>query len=190
MRHLCGSVAPRLARTMFVTACLVGLLTGLGLGSASAQDAEGQADAVVIYLVRHAERADDGTRDPPLSEDGRARVRALRHVLADAAITHVHTTDLKRTRDTAQPVADDHGVSLSIYDPFDLAGFAASLRATPGNHLVSGHSNTTPSLVQALGGDPRGEVDEGEYDRLYVVVVSPSGPAVTTLLRYGEPSGG
>jgi hypothetical protein len=48
-----------------------------------------------------------------------------------------------------------------------------------------GHSNTTPEVVKHLGGDPGGAIDENEYDRFYVVVLSPQGPA-TVVLRYGS----
>ena len=143
--------------------------------------------AVVVYLVRHAEKADDGTDDPPLALAGQIRVQTLRTLLTDAAVTHVHTTDFKRTRDTARPFAEDAGVAPSIYDPRDLEALAADVRATPGRHFVAGHSNTTPQLVNALGGDPSHAIDEMEYDRLYIVVIQPGQPALTTLLRFGEP---
>lgn len=150
-------------------------------------DLPGGAEAVVVYLVRHAERADDGTDDPPLALAGRIRAQLLRQLLGEAGVTHVHTTDLKRTRDTARPFADQMGVEPSIYDPRDLAGLASQLAATPGHHLVVGHSNTTPTLVEALGGDPSGPIDELEYDRFYIVVIPPGQPPVTTILRFGEP---
>ena len=74
---------------------------------------------------------------------------------------------------------------MESYDPRDLPGFAAQLRRSPGRHLVLGHSNTTPSLVEALGGDAHGPIDEFEYDRLYIVVIT--GDEVSTvLLRFGE----
>jgi hypothetical protein len=49
---------------------------------------------------------------------------------------------------------------------------------------VLGHSNTTPDLVTALGGDPQGPIAEMEYDRLYVVTLTDEG-ASTVLLRFG-----
>ena len=165
----------------------------LALLSASAlpgQEAAGSDPTVIVYLARHAERAEDGTRDPPLSVEGLERVEALRQALRDAPLGHVHSTDLKRTLSTAQPLAEDHGVTVSLYDPFDLEGFAEALKATPGMHFVSGHSNTTPALVRALGGDPHGEIEENEYDRLYIVVITPKAEPVTVLLRYGDRSGG
>ena len=142
---------------------------------------------VVVYLVRHAEKAEDGTSDPPLTVAGQIRVQTLRAILADADLTHVHSTDFERTRETARPIAEEAGLTVSHYDPSDLQAFAERIRATPGNHLVSGHSNTTPGLVAALGGDPHGTIHEMEYDRLYIVMLSGDGPAVTTLLRFGEP---
>ncbi len=142
------------------------------------------ADATVVYLVRHAERAEDGTRDPPISEAGRARANLLAQLLRDAQITRVHSTDLKRTRSTAEPTAAAVGVEIEVYDPRDLAGFAAELSASPGRHLVLGHSNTTPAMVEALGGEPGPPIDEMEYDRLYIVTLSANGPS-TVLLRFG-----
>ena len=94
---------------------------------------------------------------------------------------------MERTRETARPIAEEQGLTVDLYDPSDLSGFAAQLKEASGRHLISGHSNTTPALVEALGGDPYGSIDEMEYDRLYVLVIPPGGAVVTTLLRFGEP---
>ena len=151
----------------------------------TAPDADGEA--VVVYLVRHAERAEDGSDDPPLALAGQIRVQQLLAMLTDVNLTHVHTTDFKRTRDTARPFAERAGVGYAIYDPRELEALATEIAATPGRHLVAGHSNTTPQLVAALGGDPSDAIDELEYDRLYILVIQPGKPAMTTLLRFGEP---
>ena len=144
-------------------------------------------EPVVVYLVRHAEKAADGTDDPPLAIAGRIRVQTLRTLLADVSLTHVHSTDWKRTRDTARPFAEEAEVEVAMYDPRELETLATEIMDTPGRHLVTGHSNTTPQLVAALGGDPAGEIDDLEYDRLYILVIGPGGSTVTTLLRFGEP---
>jgi phosphohistidine phosphatase SixA len=143
-----------------------------------------QSDATVVYLVRHAERAEDGTNDPPISEGGEARADLLAEMLRDAGITQVYSTDYKRTRRTAGPTARAVGVSVDSYDPRDLPGFAEQLWATPGRHLVLGHSNTTPQLVEALGGEPGDPIEEMEYDRLYIVTLTDDG-ASTVLIRFG-----
>ncbi len=140
-------------------------------------------DAVTVFLVRHAERLDDSPNSP-LNDVGRERVERLRAIVADVDFTHVHSTNLTRTLDTAGPIAEDDGVEIAIYSPGELAELAETIRATPGRHLVSGHSNTTPQLAEALGGEPHGPIDLMEYDRLYIIVIQPGQPAVTTLLRF------
>ena len=144
------------------------------------------AEPAVVFLVRHAEKLDD-SNDPPLSEQGQARAAALARLLADAGITRVFSTGYARTRLTAQPLADRLGAEVEIYDPRDPAALVRRLADAGGRALVVGHSNTTPGLVQALGGDPGGPIAEDEYDRLYVVTLTPGAPPETVLLRYEAP---
>jgi phosphohistidine phosphatase SixA len=146
-------------------------------------------EETLIFLVRHAERADDGQmtgqEDPHLSEAGCRRADALAEMLKDVGLTHIHSSDVNRTRETGAPAARISGLEIHIYDRRDSEGFAHQLLSTPGRHLVVGHSNTIPALVEALGGDSHGEIGHLEYDRLYLVVPGPEGVR-TVLLRFGE----
>jgi len=174
-------------RTSFLACLLSVILPGCATTSSGPRPAGPAADPVVVYLVRHAERADDGTSDPPISQAGEMRAQELARLLEDAGIDHVHSTDLKRTRQTGAPLVAATGLPVQVYNPRDLPGFAAILKGTPGRHLVLGHSNTTPEMVAALGGRPGEPIDESEYDRLYVVVIPAAGPVSTVLLRFGAP---
>ena len=154
--------------------------------------AAAQEEPIVVYLVRHAERADDGanpgmavTDDPPLSAAGWERSYLLARVLADAELTRIHSTDRKRTRSTGQPTSEATGLEIEAYDPSDIIAFARRLSAMPGRHLVLGHSDTTPQLVEALGGDPGDPIEKLEYDRLYIVSLIEGG-ASTVLIRFGN----
>lgn len=175
-----SKVTVALAATMATIAVLLS-----SPGHTAAQ--EESTAPTVVYLVRHAERAENGTSDPPLSVAGQIRVQTLKAILADAGLSSVYSTDYERTRETARPIAEATDLTILPYDPGDLGGFAEELRQAPGRHLVVGHSNTTPDLVAALGGDPGGAIDEMEYDRLYIVVLPPDRAPITTLLRFGEP---
>lgn len=144
-----------------------------------------------IYLVRHAEKVTDGgamlvedPKDPPLTPAGEARAEALAELLKDAGITQVWSTNYKRTRNTAAPLHKALGLEVMLYNPSDLQGFAETLKAQPNEiALVVGHSNTTPALVEALGGDGGIPIDEkAEYDRLYVVSLS---SGASEIRRYG-----
>ncbi len=161
--------------------CLA-VLAALAAAPAAAQAAPDTQQAT-IFLVRHAETAPDGTRNPPLSPQGQERARRLAELLADAGIDAVYSTDYLRTRRTAGSVAERLTLPVSVYDPDDLTGFAAELRAHSGRVLVVGHSNTTPALVAALGGDPGAPIDEEEHDRLYVLFLADDGVG-TVILRY------
>ncbi|MFN3212956.1 MAG: SixA phosphatase family protein [Henriciella sp.] len=140
-------------------------------------------ETLEIYLVRHAEKQSGD--DPALTEAGQARAERLAEILAGKGLTHIHSTPYRRTLATAAPIAEQTGIEVQLYDASDLAGFADQLRAMPGTHLVVGHSNTTPTLAAALGGDPGSGIDEkSEYDRLYVVRLSPE-PPTSSIERFG-----
>jgi broad specificity phosphatase PhoE len=150
-----------------------------------AQSIEAEERATV-FLVRHAEKASHGP-DPELTDAGALRARALASLLRDAGLQAIHSTDYRRTRDTAAPLAAQLGLEVTIYDPEKLAALATDIRQRGGRCLVVGHSNTTPELVGLLGGEPGAAIDEkSEYDRLYVVTIGPEGTVGTVLLRYGR----
>jgi phosphohistidine phosphatase SixA len=126
--------------------------------------------AADIYLVRHAEKVTDASRDPELTENGLQRAANLAVILSSAGIERIFSTDFRRTRDTAAPLAELLGVEIEIYDPDELEELAQQLLALESAALVVGHSNTTPELVELLGGEGGPPIDEAtEYDRLYLV---------------------
>jgi len=141
----------------------------------------------LVYLVRHAERADQGAAaggmqaqsDPLLSAAGEARARRLATMLADAGIKAVFATEYRRTRDTAVPLAAEIGLEVQTNPARDTAGLVARLRADHAGEIVLlvGHSNTVPEIIKALGG-PEVTIGELEYDNLFVFI-----PATNTLSR-------
>ena len=141
---------------------------------------------LVVFLVRHGEKV-DLSEDAKLSDAGQERAALLAKILRSTKIEHVHSSDFIRTRSTAFPTADWHGLRVEIYDPYDLPGLAEKLRKVGGRHLVVGHSTTTPPMVELLGGDPGSKINEaGEFDRLYIVTVGSDGHSSSVMLRYGR----
>ncbi|WP_286828998.1 MULTISPECIES: gamma subclass chorismate mutase AroQ [Kordiimonas] len=134
------------------------------------------ADAT-IYLVRHAEKVADGTRDPDLTAMGRARADWIAGYLADKGLTGIYSTDYKRTRETAQPTAEKAGLAVNLYDPRALDAFAAELKSKDGVFLVVGHSNTTPMLANLLAGSHLKYAGEDVYDQIFKVKLSEAGAA-------------
>jgi phosphohistidine phosphatase SixA len=131
----------------------------------------------LVFVVRHAERADAGAAqmqvpaDPPLSTAGEARAAKLAAMLADAGIRAIYVTEFRRTQDTAKPLATKLGLETR---PYSAKGTDELIRELRSEHaqdivLVVGHSNTVPAIIKALGG-PEVTIADSEYDNLFVIV--------------------
>lgn len=174
----------RLAGTPFAllfASLLAGCATQPGEPPAQPRDSA----ALEVVVVRHAEKLADGN-DPALSDPGRARAQRLAYLLRDAPLVAVYSTDTQRTRQTAKPSADAHGLALTIYDPrVPPAEFVARLREMHphGTVLVVGHSNTAPAIAAALcrcGVEPMAET---EFDRVMRVGFAADGTARLSMER-------
>jgi len=124
-----------------------------------------------LYLARHAEKADDGTRDPDLNAKGEKRAERLAAVLQDKNIDAIYSTPYKRTRQTAQPLAEALGQSVRTYPPTDMThvfDFVANHQG--GNLLVVGHSNTIPAMANwLLGKEELSQLGEKAYGDLFMI---------------------
>lgn len=167
-----------LARLSAVTALLLTMLTPLAA----------LAEPSMIYLVRHGEKAAEG-KDPDLTAQGQQRARNIATMLAKTNIAHVFSTPTNRTRQTAQPLAQQNGVQVQLYDPRAPQALVAKVKALNGAVLVVGHSNTLSELVRLFGGQPGVEIADNEYDRLYQLVPAANG-GVSTVLFTSLPATG
>ena len=122
-----------------------------------------------IFLVRHAEKS--GGDDPDLTEAGRARAESLATALKDAGITSIYTSEVKRTQQTAAPLAKALHVEPTVVAAKDRAGLVAKLKSSSGNALVVGHGNTIPEIIKALGIATPVNIADNDYDNLFVVVL-------------------
>ena len=138
------------------------------------------ADPSMIYLVRHGEKVAEG-KDPDLTPQGQQRARNIAAMLGKAGIAHIFSTPTNRTRQTAQPLAQQNGLQVQPYDPKTPQALVARVKTLSGAVLVVGHSNTLPELVRLFGGQPGADIADNEYDRLYQLIPG-AGGSVTTVL--------
>lgn len=143
----------------------------------------------IVFLVRHAERADGGAgvgetmagapADPLLSAAGEARAQKLAAMLADSGIRAIYATEFKRTQDTGKPLADKLKLTVRQNPSMMAESLVNRLKTEHANDvvLVIGHSNTLPVMIKALGG-PDVTIPDREYDSLFIFV-----PATKTLTR-------
>lgn len=142
-----------------------------------AQDTETETSK--YFLVRHAEKQVDGTKNPHLTEEGIARAKRWGAILGSEKIDVVYSTDYFRTEETATNLIASYlrdkdvnkTIEVKIYDPRnkDIKKF---LKETAGkNVVIVGHSNTTPSFVNDIIGKKKYEgINESIYGNLYLVI--------------------
>ena len=157
----------------------------------AAQVAERPSLPALVLLVRHAEKAAEPADDPPLTAAGAARAQALAAALQDAGVTAIITTQLRRTRETAQPLATVRGLTPEVVpvrrgegEAHAAAVAAAVRRHAGGVVLVAGHSNTVPAIIAALGGPRLPDICESVYANLFVLVPG-AGEVRLVRSRYG-----
>lgn len=146
-----------------------------------------QNSITTIVLLRHAEKAADGTKDPDLTEAGKKRAESLVKLLASTKIDAVYSTSFKRTQNTVAPLAQAHSLSILSYDGSKMEEIDDILTKFNGGTIVlSGHSNTTPAIINYLTGhkDEFKTFDDADYGNLIIVSVVKKGEAKVTWLRY------
>jgi len=157
------------------------LLLGLYLGSV-------QAEPALVIVVRHAERASEPADDPALSAAGRERAERLAEHLAHAKVGVIVTSHYRRTRETAQPLADAMGITpveIAVgwgEVPAHITEVTAAIAALSGVVLVVGHSNTVAGIVTGLSGAPIAPLCDTSFSRVFVV--NPA-TGVVASLHYG-----
>lgn len=147
-----------------------------------------------IIIVRHAERQ-TGEGDDSLSEAGRQRAERLAAMLRDAGVTHVFVSDLRRTLETAQPLAKIRNLSptrmaIPAQGRGKISASELQVRATllaisrlprTAVVLVVGHSNTVPMFLTRLGYGASLRIPETEFDNMFVV--SPRATRAPSVIR-------
>lgn len=106
-----------------------------------------------IVLVRHTEKDTSvpNNPDPELSIEGRERAERLMNVVKKYKPHEIFSTNYKRTRQTAEPIAQRRKKEIQTYDPAMAAELVAKMMASTTDHyLIVGHSNTIPALANLL----------------------------------------
>ena len=149
----------------------------------------------IVFVVRHAERAPAPAgqpaapahgmlgEDPPLSAAGEQRAARLATMLASAGIRHVFTSEYKRTRQTAAPLAEKLKLTPVMAAAKDPDPLIAQARRAQGNAHCRPFG-TVPELLKKLGVTEPIAIGDNDYDDLFIVVRSRSGEVSLVKLKY------
>ncbi len=177
--------------------CVIALVTQFVATSAVTATPHDPFVPKIVFLTRHAEKADAPRQDPPLNETGRTRANELARILYDSEIKTIITSQFLRATQTAEPVAlrlainiTTIPIAMSPSNPQQvseqsIAAIVKRVNEKPGEAvLVIGHSNTVPEVIRMLGGDAVPTIDEKAFDNLFVVFVLGPKKAKVVRLKY------
>jgi broad specificity phosphatase PhoE len=149
------------------------------------------ARSTTIVVVRHAEKVMDGSPDPALTDEGRARAALLARMFGELRlkdhIDAIYVSPALRNRLTAAPLAARLGLAPEIASQDDPRGLARRvLREHRGDRvLIVGHADTMPALVEALSGAKGiAPIEAAEYGTMYIISVPRVGRANVLSLSY------
>jgi 2,3-bisphosphoglycerate-dependent phosphoglycerate mutase len=124
-----------------------------------------------IILVRHAEKLNDGSKNPSLSEIGKIRAEKLKDMFADVKIDKLFSTPYLRTKETLEPLSINRNLPIIEYNPGDKSFAENLLIYEKGKTIVVvGHSNTCPELVNnLLKMEKFKALTETEYNKIWML---------------------
>jgi broad specificity phosphatase PhoE len=127
---------------------------------------------VTLYLIRHAQAQDDGTKNPHLTELGNQQAQQWAKTFKDVDFDQIMSTDYFRTQETAAQTAKSKSLNVQSYDPnhFDINKLVTENNGA--KILIVGHSNTTPDNINALLKEKKYEwIDHHDHGYLFIVKV-------------------
>ena len=154
------------------------------LAALAAVPTEAQRTKTII-LVRHAEKV-DASQDPDLSAEGKQRSEKLAKIVKHYKPGAIYSTDFKRTRDTAAPMASRRKLHIQTYDPKKPNELMDTImKSSTKRFLIVGHSNTVPGLANLFGKKELFKnLDDSEYGAIYIVRLRDGKVRKTEIIPY------
>ena len=141
-----------------------------------------------FILVRHAEKdLTQSTNDPDLAAEGKSRVSRLAELLKKTDIQAVYSTPYKRTQQTVESIASEKGLKVGVYQANKMEDIDNMIKQHAGGTvLLSGHSNTTPAILNYLIGEEKYKTfEDNDYGNIIVVSFTQRGKnAKVVWLKY------
>lgn len=126
------------------------------------------------YLIRHAEkdRSNPSNQNPDLSEKGEKRAENYVLYFKDIPLDAIYSTDVNRTQQTVEAVAEGHNLTTQIYEPGKLYSDTFLAETKGKSILIVGHSNTIPQLVNKLVEENKySDIDDNDNSKMFIVTM-------------------
>jgi 2,3-bisphosphoglycerate-dependent phosphoglycerate mutase len=143
---------------------------------------------LILYVVRHCEKAQDGTDNPPLTPEGEARAKRLGNVMDDARLDKIASTTYKRAMQTAEAVrlAAGDPIIETFTPQVQESWLAETVQGGAGKKILCvGHQNTVPAMLNYLMHKMAfPEIPSDEYGLFFVAATKGYGQTEVSIYRY------
>ncbi|SHG36866.1 Histidine phosphatase superfamily (branch 1) [Salegentibacter echinorum] len=178
--------------SVFLITCSFALLTSCEFGEKEPEDILEDArkpseEITTYYFIRHAEKdtTDSGNKDPKLTEAGLKRAENWAKTFKDIDFDLIYTSDYKRTKNTAKPIAQAQNKELNFFDTEKLNSKKFQQETENKTVLVVGHSNLNPEWVNyILGKEKYDDLEESVYGSLFIVTIHPNDSRTASVLYF------
>jgi phosphohistidine phosphatase SixA len=141
---------------------------------------------MIVFALRHADREPGDA----LSTKGIERAKLLARILAEMRIRTAYCSTALRARATLQPLQAALGELTVDFVPQDDDHephiIAAVQKLSPDTTaLVISHSDTVVTIIKGLTGQTVDEIQEKQFDKLFVLSIKAHGTGTVAMLRYG-----
>lgn len=143
-----------------------------------------ETEYTTIYMIRHAEKeiSNPDNPDPLLTVEGELRAVKWANILGDIPFDALYTTPYQRNKSTVEPLSQKTGLSPIHYEPKEFLDAKNREKWEGKTILICGHSNTIPTLANAILGEERYPVlADSVYGKLYIAIIKGNQTQVQTL---------
>jgi len=130
--------------------------------------------STTFYLIRHAEkdRSNLDEQNPNLTTKGMDRAKHWALYFDSIPLNSIYTTSYNRTKQTITPVSNIKKIKPQIYLPNKI-NIQEFIKSNYGkNVLISGHSNTTPAMVNKLINEQKfSDMLDSDNESLFIVKI-------------------
>ncbi len=148
--------------------------------------AQESSPITTFVLVRHGEKASNGSDDPELKPEGQERAKRLAAMFANGDINAVYSTKYKRTKNTVTPLAQAKGLDVQVYESLKVETLSELIAKHKGGTIViAGHSNTVPQIANTLlGKETFQNFTDTEYGNVLIISLDKVGSGKVLRLQY------
>ena len=135
-------------------------------------------EVTTYYFIRHAEKdtLDPKNEDPELTKAGEERAQKWAEVFRDVDFDLIYSSNYKRTRNTAKPIAASQNKEIDFFNTEKLNDKNFQQKTKGKTVLVVGHSNLNPEFVNyIIKEDKYEDLDEKVYGSLFIATIHPDG---------------